>query len=104
MKDKKEISISQSIVNKEGGVVILSLREYQKLCAKAVPTYYLEGKEAEEIDSLVKEGLSEYRKGKCKRIRSLADMDWSHGNQCYPTLYKIWNLYFSQKMRFYFWI
>ena len=75
MKDKKEISISQSIVNKEGGVVILSLREYQKLCAKVVPTYYLEGKEAEEIDSLVKEGLSEYRKGKCKRIRSLADMD-----------------------------
>ena len=75
MKNKKEISISQSIVNKEGGVVILSLREYQKLCAKAVPTYYLEGKEAEEIDSLVKEGLSEYRKGKCKRIRSLADVD-----------------------------
>ena len=69
MKDKKEISISQRIVNKEGGVVILSLREYQKLCAKAAPTYYLEGKEAEEIDSLVKEGLSEYRKGKCKRIR-----------------------------------
>ncbi len=38
MKDKKEISISQSIVNKEGGVVILSLREYQKLCARAVPS------------------------------------------------------------------
>lgn len=75
MKDKKEISISQSIVNKAGGVVILSLREYQKLCVKAVPTYYLEGKEAEEIDSLAKEGLSAYRRGKYKRIRSLADMD-----------------------------
>ena len=75
MKDKKEISISQNVIDKEGGVVILSLREYQKLCAKTVPTYYLEGKEAEEIDSLVKEGLSEYRRGKCKRIRSLEDMD-----------------------------
>jgi len=75
MKDAKEISISQSIIDKEGGVVILSLREYQKLCAKTVPTYYLEGKEAEEIDSLVKEGLSAYRKGKSKRIRSLADLD-----------------------------
>ena len=44
MKDKKEISISQNVIDKEGGVVILSLREYQKLCAKAVPTYYLKGK------------------------------------------------------------
>ncbi|HHT9105425.1 MAG TPA: hypothetical protein ACFYD7_06090 [Candidatus Wujingus californicus] len=75
MKDKKEISISQSIVNKEGGIVILSLREYQKLCAKTVPTYYLEGIEAEEIDSLVKEGVRAYRKGKSKKIRSLADID-----------------------------
>ena len=75
MKDKKEISISQSIVNKEGGIVILSLREYQKLCAKTIPTYYLEGIEAEEIDSLVKEGLRAYRKGKSKKIRSLADID-----------------------------
>lgn len=75
MKDKKEISISQNVIEKEGGVVILSLREYQKLSAKAVPTYYLEGKDAEEIDSLVKEGLSAYRKGKCKRIRSLVDLD-----------------------------
>ena len=80
MKDKKEISISQSIVNKEGGIVILSLREYQKLCAKTIPTYYLEGIEAEEIDSLVKEGLRAYRKGKSKKIRSLADIDWTYGN------------------------
>lgn len=75
MKDKKEISISQNIVNKEGGIVVLSLREYQKLCAKAVPTYYLEGKEAEELDSLVKEGISAYRKGKSKKIHSLATSD-----------------------------
>lgn len=75
MKNKKEISISQCIIDKEGGIVILSLREYQKLCAKAVPTYYLEGKEAEEIDSLVKEGLVAYRRGKSKKIRSLADLD-----------------------------
>jgi len=75
MKDKKEISILQSIVNKEGGVVILSLREYQKLCARAVPMYYLEGKEAEEIDFLVKEGLQAYRKGKTKKIRTLADLE-----------------------------
>ena len=68
MKDKKEISISQNVIDKEGGVVIISLREYQNLCAKAVPTYYSEGKEAEEIDSLVKEGLHEYRKGKGKKI------------------------------------
>ena len=56
-------------------VVILPLREYQKLCQKAMPTYYLKGKRAKDLDKLVKEGLRDYRKGKCKSIKSLADLD-----------------------------
>lgn len=69
------ITVSKVKVQKEGGMVILSLKEYRKLLEQAVPTYYLKGKEAEALDKLVKEGLREYRSGKCKMIRSLADLD-----------------------------
>jgi len=71
--EKNTITISKKDVKK--GIVILPLKEYQKLCEKAVPTFYLLGKEAKKLDKLVKEGLREYRKGKCKSIKSLADLD-----------------------------
>lgn len=62
-------------IKKEGGVVILSLEEYRKLSRRAVPTYYLTGKEAEDLDKLVEEGLKDYREGKTRVIKSLADLD-----------------------------
>ncbi len=62
------------MIQKKGGIVILDLKEYQKLYERAVPTYYLEGREAKELDKLVEEGLREYRKGRCKTIKSLADL------------------------------
>ena len=61
--DKNSIIIPKKTVQKEKGVVILPLREYQKLCERAVLTYYLKGKEAKELDRLVEEGLREYKKG-----------------------------------------
>jgi len=69
------ITISKSAIRRKGELVILPLREYEELCRRAVPTYYLKGKEAEELDKLVEEGLKEYRAGKCKKIKSLADLD-----------------------------
>lgn len=72
---KNSITIPREEVRKRGGIVILPLRQYQKLCERAVPTFYLRGKEAEKLDRLVKEGLKEYKKGKCKPIKSLADLD-----------------------------
>jgi hypothetical protein len=72
---KNLIIISKEEIKKKGGIVILSLREYRKLCERAVPTYYLKGKEAEKLDKLVEEGLRDYRKGRCKTIKSLADLD-----------------------------
>ncbi len=69
------INISREKIKNEGGMVILPLREYKKLCERAVPAYYLKGKEAKELDKLVEEGLREYRAGKCKTIKSLADLD-----------------------------
>lgn len=40
-----------------------------------VPAYQLHGKAAERLDMRVREGMREYRAGKTKKIRSLADLD-----------------------------
>lgn len=72
---KNSIIVSKKTIRKEGGVVILPLREYEELREKAIPTYRLEGKEAEDLDKLVEEGLEDYKKGRCKTIKSLKDLD-----------------------------
>jgi len=72
---KKSINIPIDTVQKIGGMVILSLREYKKLCEKVTPMYQLKGKEASEVDNLVRDGQREYKAGKCKTIKSLADLD-----------------------------
>ena len=69
------ITISKKEIKKQGGVVILPLEEYKELCERAVPTYYLEGKKAEELDELIEQGLKDYKEGKCKEIKSLAELD-----------------------------
>lgn len=73
--NKNSITISREAVKKTGGFVILPLKEYEKLRERTIPTYYLYGREAKELDKLVEEGLEEYRKGRCKEIKSLADLD-----------------------------
>lgn len=72
---KNSLTISEKTVRRQGGMVILPLREYEKLCERAVPTHYLKNKKAEELDKLVEEGLQNYREGKCRTIKSLADLD-----------------------------
>jgi hypothetical protein len=67
------IIISKKKIEKQGGVMILSLKEYQKLCERAAPTFYLKGKEAEKLDKLVEEGLREYEKGKTIKAFSLKE-------------------------------
>lgn len=73
--DKNSIISSRETIQRKGGIVILPLREYRKLCERAVPTYYLKGKEAEELDKLVKEGLRVHNSGKTRKIKFLADLD-----------------------------
>ena len=58
------ITVSKKLIKEKQGVVILSLKEYHKLYEMAVPTYYLEGKEAEDLDKLVEEGINDYKEGK----------------------------------------
>jgi len=72
---KEAITISPALVNRRGGIVVLSLKEYQRLLASTVPIYHLKGKARDKLDRLVEEGLEEHRKGKTRVIRSLADLD-----------------------------
>lgn len=67
------ITITEETVRQKGGLVILPLKEYEELREKAIPTYYLEGKEAEELDKLVEEGLEDYKKGKTIKTSSLKE-------------------------------
>lgn len=55
------------------GVVILPLREYRAMQERAVPTYYLTGKKARDLDKLVEEGLKEYYEGKTIKAHSLKE-------------------------------
>lgn len=72
---KAAIEISPKQVERRGGMVVLSLSEYQRLLASVVPTYYLKGKGATRLDRLIESGLEEHQKGKTRVIRSLADLD-----------------------------
>lgn len=73
--NKNSITISRETVQKKGGIVILPLREYERLYQRTAPTYYLKGKKAKELDKLVKEGLKDHNLGKTRKIKSLADLD-----------------------------
>ena len=59
---------------KSGGVVILSLKEYERLRENAVPTYYLKGGKALRFDKKVAAALKEYKQGKTKKLTSLSDL------------------------------
>ncbi|MCX6789712.1 MAG: hypothetical protein NTZ42_03855 [Candidatus Gribaldobacteria bacterium] len=72
---KDNITLSKATILRQKGMVILSLREYKRLCENAVPIHHLEGKEAQELDWLIRDGVAEYKAGKCKTIKSLADLD-----------------------------
>lgn len=68
------ITIPKNLI-KNNDLVVISRKEYEDMKAQTAQTFYLKGKEAEKLDKLVKEGLKEYQEGKCKTIKSLADLD-----------------------------
>lgn len=72
---KKMMPIPKAMAEMEGGVVILSLKEYRRLLENTVPAAYLKGRRAGALDRLVTEGLEDYRHGRTRKINSLADLD-----------------------------
>ena len=78
---KNSITITKQAVQKTGGFVILTLKEYEKLKEQTIPTYYLHGKEARELDKLVKEGEKEYRESKTIGASSVREALKIYGKQ-----------------------
>lgn len=72
------ITISKARVAKEKGVVVLPMKEYERLARAAVPEIYLTGKAAEDLDKLVEEGLREYAAGRTHTAKSLSDAVRQH--------------------------
>ena len=67
------ITISNAKIQKQKGVVVLPIKEYQRLVASRVPEVYLTGRAAKRLDKLVEEGLREYKEGKTIAADSLSD-------------------------------
>ncbi len=67
------ITVRKEAIEKQNGMVILPLKEYERLLARAVPTYYLTGKAADRVDKLVEDGLRAHREGKTKTASSISD-------------------------------
>ena len=76
MRNMNTVTIKKSTIAKEAGVVVLPVKEYKRLLkAAAIPDIYLTGKAAEDLDTLVEEGLADYAAGKTRKLKSLADLD-----------------------------
>ena len=75
------INISNKKIKKVGGVVILPIEEYQRLQESAAPVYYLSGKAAKDLDSLVGKGQREYRSGKTIKANSLKEAFTRYGKK-----------------------
>jgi len=67
------ITLSKTKVEKQKGLVVLSIKEYQRLLHAAVPTHYLTGKAAIKLDKLVEKSLREHREGKTYTGSSISD-------------------------------
>lgn len=67
------ITISKAKIAKERGVVVLPMKEYERLVKAAVPEIYLTGKDARDLDKLVAEGLRDYAEGKTHTAKSLSE-------------------------------
>jgi len=65
------VKIPQESLKK--GVVILGIEEYRKMRKAAIPTCYLAGRAAKDIDELVEYGLEEHEKGKTIKASSMGE-------------------------------
>lgn len=49
-RSKKRAAVAKSVIEREGGIVILPVREYRRLLENTVPRVYLKGKTARALD------------------------------------------------------
>ena len=59
---------------KKGDLVVISRKEYEEMKSNTIPSIYLSGKKASELDKRVSKAVSDHKAGKTKKINSLADV------------------------------
>jgi hypothetical protein len=69
------VTLQKENIKTENGVVVLPIKEYERLRANTVPVFYLSGREATKLDSLVEKGIENHKAGKTRKIKSLSDLD-----------------------------
>ena len=67
------ITLSKKSVQKQKGVVVLPIKEYERLIKASEPEYYLTGKAAKRLDKLVEKGLREHREGRTILASSISE-------------------------------
>lgn len=67
--NKNSITISRKNIQKKGGMVVLSLEEYEELRMTADPVFQLHGKAARDLDKLIKDGMRDYEMGKTRTFK-----------------------------------
>lgn len=67
------ITIPKSII-KEEDFVVVPRKEYERMKTSMVPTFYLKGKTAKDLDDRVTKALKEHRGRKTVRINSIVDL------------------------------
>jgi hypothetical protein len=67
------IVIPKSLI-KEEDLVVMPRKEYEYMKASMIPTSYLKGKKAHNLDDRVNKALKEHKDGKTIRIKSLVDL------------------------------
>ena len=74
------ITIPKNLI-KNDDLVIIPRKEYERMKAQMIPTFYLKGKEAEKLDKLVKDGLREHERGETISANSLKEALKSYGKK-----------------------
>jgi hypothetical protein len=69
------INISKKRIVEKDGMVIMPVEEYNRLFMASIPTYQLTGKAAKALDKEHDRAWANYRAGKTRKIKSLADLD-----------------------------
>ena len=68
------ITIPKNLIKtKSEDLVVISRKEYEGMKALMLPTFCMEGKEADKLDKLVKAGLREYERGEMIKATSLKE-------------------------------
>ena len=67
------ITIPRKVAGKDD-LVVISRREFEQMKSRMFPIVYLKGKSAARLDRRVEIAVRDYRQGKTKKIKSLADL------------------------------